>query len=235
MLEALNGAAIAQTRKPIRNHLDAILLPFKQAEAIAAALRLVVPHEALDFLVLAWHHEHVSSPSGSKHKRYHQRERDCWLAWADALLDDAFDPLKALVCDQLDSIVRASSLVEMVHSLIRPSLNSCQGQITQEAFNLIMFSHHHRRYKSGKRPGKAPIALLTGQPLEAPWWELLRQHLHTRQGVTDHDTLPLRSLLQLGINNDRVTERPAMAPGPTIVDPTGASENQHRQQDSEAA
>ena len=72
---------------------------FKQAEAIATELRVVVPHEALDFLVLAWHQDHLSSQSGSKHKRSHQRERDFWLACADALLDDAFDTLKALVFD----------------------------------------------------------------------------------------------------------------------------------------
>jgi hypothetical protein len=36
-----------------------------------------------------------------------------------------------------------------------------------------MFYHNHRRYKSGKRQGKAPLELLTGEPLETPWWELL--------------------------------------------------------------
>ena len=58
MIEELESAAITQTLQPIRQHLEDILVPFKQAEAIAAELRLVVPHEALDFLVLAWHHEH---------------------------------------------------------------------------------------------------------------------------------------------------------------------------------
>ena len=91
------------------------------------------------------------------------------MACAEGLVGDEFDILKALVFDKLDSIVRASSLVEMVNSLIRPSLNSCKGQITQETLHLIMFSHNHRRYKGGKRQGKAPIELLTGEPLEAPW------------------------------------------------------------------
>lgn len=68
--------------------------------------------------------------------------------------------------EKLDSILRASSLVEMVNSLIRPSLHSCKGHITQEALNLIMFYHNQRRYKHGKRQGKAPIALLTGEALE---------------------------------------------------------------------
>jgi hypothetical protein len=235
MIEELDSAAITQTLKPIRKHLDDILVPFKQAEAIAAELRLVVPHEALDFLVLAWHHEHLSSQSGSKQKRSHQRERDFWLACADALLDDAFDTLNALVFDKLDSIVRASSLVEMVNSLIRPYLRSCKGQITQETLNLIMFYHNHRRYKSGKRQGKAPIELLTGKPLEAPWWELLHQQIHTERGVTPPGTGLSRPPLQLVINNDRGTDRQAIASGQTIVDPIDATENDRRHQDSEAA
>ena len=100
------------------------------------------------------------------------------------------DTRKALVFDQLDSLVRASSLVEMVNGLIRPSLHSCKGQSTQETFNLIRFDHNHRRYKSGKRQGKAPIALLTGKAFEAPWWALLRQQLCPEKGVIDYALLP---------------------------------------------
>src|SRR6266702_3231892 len=129
MIEELDGVAITHTLQPIRTHLDDILVPFKQVEVVAAELRFVVPHEALDFLVLSWHHEHLGDQSGSKKKRYHQSERDFWLACATGLLEEDVATLKALVFDKLDSIVRASSLVEMVNSLIRPSLNSCKGQI----------------------------------------------------------------------------------------------------------
>src|SRR5262249_15141151 len=178
MLQELDCAALSHPLTPIRKHIADIVVPCKHAEAMATALRCVVPHEALDFLVLAWHHEHLSYQSGSKPKRYFQKERDFWWAGAEGLLGDEFDTLKALVFDKLDTIVRASSLVEMVNSLIRPYLNSCKGQITQETLNLIMFYHNHRRYKSGKRQGKAPLELLTGKPLEAPWWELLRRHVN---------------------------------------------------------
>jgi len=139
MIEALDGAALTHALKPIRKHLDDLLVPFQHVEVIAAELRAVVPHDAVDFLVLAWHQDHLSYQSGSKPKRYHQRERDFCLACAEGLLSDAFDTLKVLVFDKLDSIVRASSLVEMVNSLMRPYLNSCKGQITQETLNLIMF------------------------------------------------------------------------------------------------
>jgi hypothetical protein len=235
MIADLDCAAITKTLKPIYTHIDDIVVPFKQVEAIATALRAVVPHDALEFLVLAWHHAHCVYQAGSKQKAYHQRERDFWLACAEGLLGDAFDTLKALVFDQLDSIVRASSLVEMVNSLIRPYLNSCKGQITQETLNLIMFYHNHRRYKSGKRQGKAPLELLIGKSLEAPWWELLLQQVNTEPGVTDPGTVPSRPPLHLVVNNDAGTDRQTMARGQAIVNPTGAAENHRCQQGSEAA
>ncbi len=106
----------------------------------------------------------------------HRHESQQWLEVAEGLLDNQFEPLKAVVFEKLDAIVQASSLVELVNSFIRPYLNSSKGQITQETLNLIMFYHNHRRYKSGKRQGKAPIELLTGEALEADWVELLIQH-----------------------------------------------------------
>jgi hypothetical protein len=119
--------------------------------------------------------------------------------------------------------------------LIRPYLNSCKGQITQETLNLIMFYHNHRRYKSGKRQGKAPIVLLTGEPLETPWWELLRRQLNTEQGVTDPDTVASRPPLYLVTNHDGGTEQPAMASAQAILAPTGAAEHDCRQKNPQAA
>ena len=235
MIAALDCAAITHTLKPLRTDIDDIVVPFAQAEAMHAELRAVVPHDAFDFLVLAWHHDHLVYQSGSKPKRYHQKERDFWLACAEGLLGNEFAPLKALVFDKLDTIVRASSLVEMVNSLLRPYLNSCKGQITQETLNLIMFYHNHRRYKSGKRQGKAPIELLTGKPLEAPWWELLRQQINTEQGVTDPRTLPTRPPLQLVTNNEWGRDQQAIASGQAIIASTGASEHDRRHKDSQAA
>jgi hypothetical protein len=235
MIAELDCAAVTTALKPIRTHLDDLLVPFAQAEAIDAALRAMVPQEAFEFLVLAWHYEHLVYQAQAKHKRAQQRERAFWLACAAGLVGDEFDTLKALVFDKLDSIGRASSLVEMVNSLIRPYLNSCKGQITQETLNLIMFYHNHRRYKSGKRQGKAPIELLTGKPLEAPWWELLLQQVNPEPGITNHGTLLSSPPLQLVVNNDGCTNRQTITLGQAIVKPTGASENNRRQKDAKAA
>ena len=229
MLEELDCAALTTTLKPIRTHIDDIVVPFQQAEAIDAELRAVVPHDALDFLVLAWHHDHLFYQSHAHPRRYHHREREFWLACAAGLLGKEFDTLTALVFERLDSIVRASSLVEMVNGLIRPYINSCKGQITQEALNLIMFYHNHHRYKSGKRQGKAPIELLTGKPLEAQWWELLLQQVNSTQDATTTDASPPRPLLPLMVNHDRRTEQRAIAPCRAPVCSTSAAEQERRQ------
>jgi len=80
----------------------------------------------------------------------------------------------------------------MVNSIIRPYLNSSKGQITQETLNLIMFYHNHHRYKGGKRQGKAPIELLTGEALEADWVDLLIEH--KREAASNPVVAPTPSL-----------------------------------------
>ncbi len=228
MFEELDCAALATTLKPIRTHIDDIIVPFQQAETIDAELRAVVPHDVLDFLVLAWHHDHLFYQAHAHPKRYHHREREFWLACAAGLLGQEFDTLTALVFEKLDSIVRASSLVEMVNGLIRPYLNSCKGQITQETLNLIMFYHNHHRYKSGKRQGKAPIELLTGVPLEAPWWELLLQQVQSTQDTTDAGASPPRPPLLLTGTNDGRTDLCAIAPRLVLVEHPGVAERERR-------
>ena len=178
--------------------------------------------------MLAWHHDHLFSQSHAHPKRYHHREREFWLACAAGLLGKEFDTLTALVFDKLDSIVRASSLVEMVNGLLRPSFNSCKGQITQEALNLIMFYHNHRRYKSGKRKGQAPLELLTGKSLDAEWWALLLQQVTREEAATDNGARPSRPPLHLMVNNGGHTDRQAIAPGQALVEHPVAPENERR-------
>jgi hypothetical protein len=178
LIEEIEDAKLPHLLKPIWSHLDDLLVPFKQVESIHRELLDLMTESVVDALVLAWHHDHLSHQAHGRKKRYHQCESQQWLDFAQGLLEDQFDRFKALVFEKLDSIVKASSLVEMVNSLIRPFLHTCRGQITQETLNLIMFYHNHRRYKGGKRKGKAPIELLTGETLESDWVDLLIQHKH---------------------------------------------------------
>ena len=45
LIQELDCAAITHTLKPVYKHIDDLLVPFKHAEAIAAELRAVVPHD----------------------------------------------------------------------------------------------------------------------------------------------------------------------------------------------
>jgi hypothetical protein len=195
LIEEIDDAVLRQLLRPIRSHLGDILVPFEQAESVHAELLTLIPQQLVDALVLAWHHEHLAYQAYGKQKRYHQHERQQWLAFAEGLLGHPFEPLKALVFEKLDAIIQASSLVEMVNSLIRPYLNSCKGHITQETLNLIMFYHNHRRYKGGKRQGKAPIELLTGATLEAEWVDLLIQHMQEASQGTSLASSPSLELV----------------------------------------
>src|SRR4029450_8358224 len=214
LIEEIDDAVLLKLLHPLRSHLDDILAPFEQAESIHGELLDLVPQQILDALVLAWHHEHLSYQSPTKQKHYHQHERQQWLDFAEGALDNQVEPLKAVVFEKLETIVQASSLVELVNSFIRPYLNSSKGQITQETLNLIMFYHNHRRYQSGKRQGKAPIELLTGEALEVDWIELLLQHT---QGTSPAPSLTASSPLALVSHDDEPPTSSQMPPGPEVL------------------
>ena len=232
LIEEVDDAVLPKLLQPIRSHLDDILAPFEQAESIQAELLDLLPQQILDALVLAWHHEHLSYQSQAKYKRYHQYEKQQWLDFAEGLLDHQFAPLQAVVFEKLDAIIQASSLVELVNSFIRPYLNSSKGQITQETLNLIMFYHNHRRYKSGKRQGKAPIELLTGEALEADWVALLIQHT---QEASRGASLTSSSPLELVPHHHEHTTPAPMPPGQAILESSPQSAIAWSPMDAEAA
>ena len=144
----------------------------------------------------------MTCPWRHKHKPFHRKVE--------------FTPLQAMVFEKLDAIVQASSLVELVNSFLRPYLNSSKGQITQETLNLIMFYHNHRRYKSGKRQGKAPIELLTGEALKADWVALVLQHI---QETSPCPSLPSSAPLTLVPHGHEHPTSSQTPPGQALLEP----------------
>ena len=232
LIEEIEDAVLPKLLKSLRSHLDDIVAPFEQAASIHAELLALLPQPIVDALVLAWHHEHLSHQSKAQQKRYHQHESQQWLDFSAGLLDTQFESFKALVFEKLDAIVQSSSLVEMVNSFIRPYLNSSKGHITQETLNLIMFYHNHRRYKSGKRQGKAPIEILTGETLEADWVDLLIQH--TKE-VSQDTSLPLCAPLELVPHHHERTTPSQPSPGHAILEPMKESDSAWSPMGAEAA
>jgi hypothetical protein len=222
LLKEFDDAALNKILQPLQSHLDDIVVPYHQAEMMYAQLLAQVPQQVLPALILAWHHHHLRHQSQGKQKRYHHFEQQQWLDFADGLLEHDLEPLQTLVFAQLDSIIRASSLVEMVNGLIRPYLHSCKGHITQEMLNLIMFYHNHHRYKSGKRQGKAPIELLTGQALETDWVDLLLQQVgaghHAALGASQPFSMPLALVPNPHERSRPIETSPDVAIAKPIVD-----------------
>src|SRR5260370_1980564 len=128
-----------------------------------AELLAQVPQQGLPALILAWHHHHLRHQSQGKQKRSHHFEQQQWLDFADGLLEHDLEPLQTLVFAQLDSIIRSSSLVEMVTGLIRPYLHSCKGPITQPLRNLIIFYHTHHHSHTDNTHTTPPFAPLPRQ------------------------------------------------------------------------
>ena len=232
LIEEIEDAVLPKLLKSIRSHLDDIVAPFEQAASLHAELLALIPQPIVDALVLAWHHEHLSHQSQAQQKRYHQHESQQWLDFSAGLLDTQFASFKAWVFEKLDTIVQSSSLVEMVTAFIRPYLNNSKGHITQETLNLIMFYHNHRRYKSGKRQGKAPIELLTGETLGADWVDLLIQH--TKE-VSQGTSLPPSAPLELVPHRHERLTPSQPSPSHAILEPMKESDSSWSPMGAEAA
>jgi hypothetical protein len=106
-----------------------------------------------------------------------------------------FESTKKKVFSVLNEIVQASSLVEAFNSILRPFINSAKGQVSQELLNLVMFYHNHRVFKRGKRQGKAPIELLTGQTLQKSWIDILMDKVEV--AFKEHQVTSLKELKRL--------------------------------------
>jgi hypothetical protein len=173
LLDQLELDKLQRETKAIRNHIDDICICYQQVEDIFQRLSQTIAKENLEMIGLAWQHDHQSHQHKGAHKKYHESERDGWLEIVTPLLGKNANALIERAFEEFNGMVRTSSLIEMVNSLIRPYINECKGQMSQEHLNLIMFYHNYHQYKSGKRKAKAPIELLMKMKLEKDWLELL--------------------------------------------------------------
>lgn len=232
LIDEIDDEKLPKLLKPIRSHIDDILVPFRQVEQIHSELLEWLPAPLVAAFALAWHHDHLCYQSHGQKKRYHRQESQYWLNFCEGLLDEKFDELRVLVFEKLDSVVKASSLVEMINSLIRPYLNSSKGQITQETLNLIMFYHNHRRYKGGRRQGKAPIELLTGEPLQGDWVDLLIQH---KREVSTNAKTASNPVLAFPPSHHGQTAPSAISPDQAVCEPSADADHGWQPTDVKAA
>lgn len=101
------------------------------------------------------------------------QEAEWYYAYAAHLLPEHAATIRQEVVEALDAEVSSASLVENVHSALRPLLETCRGQVEQEMLELFAYVPNHRRFVRGKRAGKAPIEMLTGKDLAQSWLDSL--------------------------------------------------------------
>jgi len=175
LIETLGESKISAAVKKVRRTLPELLNYFDQAVEVVDRLRNSnIDQEALNALCLAWQWNKGAIKSKHvKRTRYCTTEEHFYLGFAEGIIQESFDDIKNHVYKELDNIVQSSALVECINSIIRPHLDSSKNHTSQEALNLIMFYHNHRRYNAGKRKGQTPMEILTGKRQEKDWIEIL--------------------------------------------------------------
>ena len=183
LLDTLGISALSAAVAKVRRTLPDLLAYLDDAPAVVTALVRELPVAPATFRLVCqahhWHNRAITATTANARHVCRAREQ--------ALLDRAAQDLwysreiQEHMYTQLDRIVRSSSLVECINSFLRPYLNTTRNHVTQELLNLIMFYHNHRRYRAGKRATHTPMELLTGQPQEADWLELLCDEVERKQ------------------------------------------------------
>ena len=173
MIELGHKKAKPEAEK-LLERLPEILKYLEKVEELKKEIAEVCPNtEIMQYFCLLWSHTKGVAIQRGELRKYHRREKGTWEQLLEMEFKSSYNEIKDFIFKKLDSVPRTSSLVESVNSLIRPHLNSCKGNITQEMLNLIMFHHNYHPFAGGKRGGKAPIEILTGEPLAETWIELL--------------------------------------------------------------
>lgn len=96
------------------------------------------------------------------------------------LCPEEFEKIKVEIYSSLDKIIQSSAMVECINSILRPYIDASKNQVTQEQLNLFMFYHNHRRYRAGKREGKTPMELLTGEAQTEDWISMIINRLREK-------------------------------------------------------
>lgn len=155
---------IEPVRKYLENHRDNLLefVPLMEERLENIAKEFEVPLES----VLAVYRLRGLPSSSNRRWEQHSALRD--------LLGRNFFPIEAAVVEVLDTVVRASSLVENLNSRLRNRF-TLRKQLGNDYLELLRFFLNHRRFNTSEkeeRVGKSPTELLTGI-IHKHWLELL--------------------------------------------------------------
>ena len=134
----------------------------------------LISAEWLPFWCKAWQYQKQSFKvkGNYPYQQWLRQKAKNWLDWIELhtiMFRPQFNTLKETIFNSFETLIQSSAAVEMVNSVLRPFLNISKDQLSQQALNLIMDYYNHKRFTRGKRKGKSPLEILTGQTQTQPW------------------------------------------------------------------
>jgi hypothetical protein len=175
LIEELDHSNITEAVKKIRRTLPDLFHYFEVAKKVVDECKeLPINAESLKAYCIAWQWGKavIKAKKTDRKNKAKEQEQFC-LEVAEGLHQQESDDIQKEVYSKWDKIVQSSALVECINSIIRPYLNTTKNHVTQEMLNLIMHYHNHRHYCDGKRKGKTPMEILTGNEQKEDWISIL--------------------------------------------------------------
>ena len=176
LMSDLEIGSVEKELKSIRRLLPDLFSYLDEAARIVEQLRSSseISEDLLQGFCAAWQYQKnwIKAKQPRRRNYYKSREHE-QLQLLEGELGDRFGRLKQTVYLQLDHIVQSSAMIENINSILRMYLNATKNHVTQPMLNLFMHYHNYRRYVAGKRKGKSPLEMLTGNRQQKDWLELL--------------------------------------------------------------
>jgi len=183
---ATNITGLEKDIRSIKNLGPQLFSYLDEGENIRQELEsLDIPQYVLKEFYIAWQCQKnwIKAKVATRKNYYRTKEKE-QLELLQYELGSNFDEMKEHVYSQLDRIVQSSAIVESINSLVRMYFNASRNHVSQNMLNLIMFYHNHRRYIGGKRKGKTPMEILTGQAQKKNWLELLFEKVDSQKALS---------------------------------------------------
>ena len=175
LIEELGHNNINEAVGKVKRTLSDLFHYFEVAKKVVSECKeLSIDEESLKAYCIAWQWgKAVRKSKNTDRRRWAEEQEQFCLEIAEGLHQQESEDIQKEVYSRLDKIVQSSALVECINSIIRPYLNTTKNHVTQEQLNLIMHYHNHRRYLDGKRKGKTPMEILTGEAQTKDWVSIL--------------------------------------------------------------
>ena len=146
--------------KYLKEHQQTLI---KFVETAYKQMQMIADHEgvSMDILSLMWEQKGYSVDSS----QYNIIE-----AKIGSLLEGRYESIREKFHEMMDKVIRASSIVECINSLIRPYL-FLKRVVNDKFLDLLQFYFNTRKYTRSRRSeriGKSPVELLTGKEYQHP-------------------------------------------------------------------